>query len=390
MSSGTWYRLRLQAIGNQVRARIWLDGSAEPSTWLISQTDATYQTASNIGATLYNHTTNADWDDFQVRRLVDVEPTVNVYLDVAPWWNAAWDYRARVTVTNSSATEALRVGYSAHATVDTATLIATNRLLSTCDDLRVVSFDGLSNTELDRVIENCGTDHTEVWFALPRAVSPSGQDNGFYLYYGNSSAGTPPANAANVFLFYEDWEQGAAHWTSAGGLDPANTGMLGTTVISTLDAVSPSHSQQFPQKRGGGDAFSGYIPISPNTSYAIGTWGKSATSAYAPVGVDPYDAAHIIGAENWLWTNEWTVGSQWTYRSARFTTGSTWAYIKIKSEWWAEGPGTEPVYLDNLVLRYAIASEPTTTVGDEETTLPVPTITNIHDTGPIESAIRSR
>ena len=36
----------------------------------------TYQSSTNIGLTLYFHTTNADWDDIQVRRLVAVEPSV--------------------------------------------------------------------------------------------------------------------------------------------------------------------------------------------------------------------------------------------------------------------------------------------------------------------------
>ena len=384
MAADTWYWMRVQAIGNQVRARLWADGSAEPASWLINTTDTTFQTASNLGLTLYNHTTNADWDDITVRRLVAAEPAVVVHAETAPWWDNAWAYRARLTVDNPSATETARSRYSMRVALDTAALIASGQMLDGCQDLRVVSFDGISNIELDRAVSGCNSANTEVWFALPRALGPGGQDAGYHLYYGNPTAGSPPANANNVFVFREDWEQGAGHWTNAGGLDPANTGTMGQTTVTDIDAVSPSHSQVFPEKRGGGDAFSGYIPVSPGTSYAIGVWGKSATTAWAPVGFDPYDTAYNRGGEVWLWTNEWSIGPEWSYRSARFTTAGNVAYLKIKSEWWVEGPGTTPVYMDDLVLRYANAVEPGVTLGDEESTLPAPVIGEIDDTGPVE------
>ncbi|MGD1993814.1 MAG: DUF2341 domain-containing protein, partial [Anaerolineae bacterium] len=384
MDADTWYRVRIQAIGSQLRARIWEDGAAEPTSWLISATDSQFQTESAVGFTLYNHTTNADWDDVQVRHLVDAEPTVLLHWQAAPWWDSAWGYRQRLTVTNNDGAEALPAGYSVQATVDTEVLIGAGQLLGSCDDLRIVSFDGASNVEIDRVVEGCDTGQTSVWFALERSISAAGEDDNYYIYYGNPSAGAPPADETHVFIFYEDWEQGTAHWTSAGGLDPSDTGTMGTSEISTDEALSPSHSQKFPLKASGGDAFSGYIPVTASTRYAIGVWGKSATSAYAPVGFDPYDSAYTQGTEVWLWTDEWTVPPTWSQRSASFTTGATAAYIKIKSEWWSAGPGTEPVYFDNLFLRYAVDQEPTVTAGEEETILPVPVIVSVSDTGPVE------
>ena len=100
MTADTWYSLRVQAVGSQVRARIWQTGTAEPSTWLIQYTDTTFQTQTNIGATLYYHDTNADWDDIQVRKLVNVEPTVEIYEPVPPITD--WYFRAQIDVTNTS------------------------------------------------------------------------------------------------------------------------------------------------------------------------------------------------------------------------------------------------------------------------------------------------
>ena len=370
-------------MGSQLRARIWPVGSPEPTTWTIQYTDTNFQTQNNIGATLYNHSTAADWDDIQVRWLLDSEPTISTLLETAPWWDNAWNTRHQLTIQNQSAAENLPARYSAQLTFDTSALVGAGRILPTCDDVRMVFFDGIAQTELDRLVEDCNTDHTRVWFSLQRLIGAGGHDDRYYLYYGNASAGLPPSDGMHVFLFYEDWEQGTSHWTNAGGLDPANTGTMGLTVISPLDFVSPINSQQFPVKRGGGDAFSGYIPVNPSTGYAISVWGKSAANTYGPVGIDPYTFDYVKGIEVWLWTNEWTIGPAWSWRSGQFTTLSSTTYIKIKSEWWAEAPGDQPVYMDNLALRYKIAADPTTSLGTEETTLAVPVISNVQSNSPI-------
>ena len=384
MPADTWYNLRVQAVGSQVRARIWQVGAASRTTWTIQYTDSTFQTQANIGATLYNHVTSADWDDVQVRLMVDSEPTVTVFWDTVPWWDEAYNFRRQLTVENQSAVDGLPVKYSVQLILDSASLIAAGRMLETCNDLRLTFFDGIAQTELDRHIEDCNTDHTRVWFGLQRPIGASGQDTRYYLYYGSVEAGSPPANGMNVFLYYEDWEQGTDHWTSAGGLDPGDTGTMGLTVINALDWVSPDNSQQFPVKAGGGDAFSGFIPVMPSTGYALSVWGKSAENTYGPVGFDPYTSGYVKGTEVWLWTNEWTIGPSWSWRSAQFTTLATAAYIKIKSEWWLEAPGNQPVFMDNLALRYAVASEPTLSLGLEETTLAVPVISDVQNNGPID------
>ncbi len=459
MPAGAWYKLHIQALGNIVRARIWLDGTTEPSSWNISTTTITYQSSTNIGLTLYNHTTNADWDDIQVRRLVATEPTVEIYVPIptitvtansgqskvigtadpvftytyspsdppvtftgalsrvpgenvgtyaitqgtlaasgysivfvsadftiTPRLITTWYYRAPITVTNTSATQSLQVKYTAMLTLDTSALISSGRMLPTCNDLKIGSVQNTDVIEIDRVVENCNTANSLVWFALQRPISPSGEDTGYFLYYGEPSPGLPLANGMNVFLFFEDWEQGTTHWTGAGGLDPAFSGTMGTSVISSEQALSPSNSQKYTTRSSGGDAFSGFIPVLPSTGYAINLWAQTpSVGVCVPVGLDPYTSGYVKGTENWLWLNNWPTPSSWLWRSGSFSTDSTTAYIKIKSELWNNPgcPGT-PVYLDNLALRFAISSEPTLTLGPEETTLVVPVITNIQDNGPVD------
>ena len=295
------------------------------------------------------------------------------------WWRGAWKFRVPLGVTNADSTD-LPLGYSVKATLDTAILIAAGQMLSDCSDLRAIYFDGTFFHELDRIVDQCGTVGTSVWFALQQLVPPGAQANSYHLYYGNSAPGIPPANGMNVFLFFEDWEHGADHWLNAGGLDAGAGGTMGESVVVTEDWVSPSHSQKFSMKKAGGDSFSGFIPVIAGTRYGVLVLGKSATPAYMPIGFDTYDGARNHLAQHFYWTNEWTLTPQWVQRAGTLITDSGSAFVRLSSEWWAEGPGTSPVYLDNLAFRRVVAIEPSVDAGQEETTLPAPAIGSVSAT----------
>jgi len=47
-----------------------------------------------------------------------------------------------------------------------------------------------------------------IWFKIQAAISASGSDDNYYLYYNYLSAPAPPAEGDNVFLFYDDFESG--------------------------------------------------------------------------------------------------------------------------------------------------------------------------------------
>ena len=380
MLAGSWYRLRVQAVGSTVRARIWADGAIEPTTWSPTTSTTTYQTSTNIGLTLYYHPTSADWDDIQVRRLATVEPTVKV------WWNTDYKYSRQVTVTNTSTTASLQLKYSIRYTLDTAALIGNGQMQADCDDLRMVAAPGLIPVEIDRVVENCNSTQTVVWFALQRPVNASGQDMAYTLYYGNSTASTPPANGMKVFLFFEDWEQGTTHWITAGGLDAGNPGTMGASTISTEQSLSLTHSQRMGSFGSGGDGKSGSIPVSPSTDYALSVWGRSTNpNVCGPLGFDFYTTVGGGGTETWLWTSEWRIGPAWVWNSQNFTTTAATNFLKIKDEIWSgcSSPGLPPLYFDNIALRYSISSAPTLVLGNEETILPAPVISNVVDVDPV-------
>lgn len=58
-TNGTWYKLRFQAIGTTIRARIWEQSATEPGTWDMSVTDSTFTGAGKVGLCGRNGTANA-------------------------------------------------------------------------------------------------------------------------------------------------------------------------------------------------------------------------------------------------------------------------------------------------------------------------------------------
>ena len=62
LTAATWYRMRMQANGTNVKARFWLDGSGEPGTWDINAT----VTAVTGGKMDWNYAANISVDDVVV------------------------------------------------------------------------------------------------------------------------------------------------------------------------------------------------------------------------------------------------------------------------------------------------------------------------------------
>lgn len=46
---GSWYWVRFSCIGTAIKARVWADGAAEPGTYPVDVTDATYAAAGKVG-----------------------------------------------------------------------------------------------------------------------------------------------------------------------------------------------------------------------------------------------------------------------------------------------------------------------------------------------------
>ncbi len=129
------------------------------------------------------------------------------------WWDPLWLSRQKITI---DTTAAVPNGYTVSLTFDHWALVDAGKSLDNGDDIRVVYWDGSGSTwveldrwrDLDTTWNNASAD-TTIWFKIQAAISASGSDDNYYLYYNNLSATNPPDDGSNVFLFYDDFEGGA-------------------------------------------------------------------------------------------------------------------------------------------------------------------------------------
>ena len=126
---------------------------------------------------------------------------------VGEWWDPSYRFRQEVTVTTS--TSAVPVDYSVSVTIDHAALVLAGKSLASGDDIRVAYWNGGGWVELDRFLDpESAWDNaaTKFWFKLQAGIGASSTDDNYYVYYDNSGAGAPPANANNALIFFDGFE----------------------------------------------------------------------------------------------------------------------------------------------------------------------------------------
>jgi hypothetical protein len=135
----------------------------------------------------------------------ELESAVSDPYTVSSSWLATSRQR-RVEVT--PADHDLPGGYSVRVSIELGEY--EGLMLPDGQDLRVSFREDGRFRELDRVLGPMAHPTTvlDVWFALQAPIGADGSDDRYTLHYGNPSAGTPPANGRNVFLAWEDFEDG--------------------------------------------------------------------------------------------------------------------------------------------------------------------------------------
>ncbi|MHC4446160.1 MAG: hypothetical protein ACYTA5_26505, partial [Planctomycetota bacterium] len=154
------------------------------------------------------------------------------------WWDANYQYRKKITVTNNSG-GTVSVDTLVSFTTDTASLITAGKLRNTetpSNDWRIVYDNGATESEIGQKIESgWNTTSTETWFRLEAAINNGESDSDYYVYYGysgesTSAASLNPAQYTNVKVYNQDSSGGnstdlafdaltAGEWGNAQGFD---------------------------------------------------------------------------------------------------------------------------------------------------------------------------
>src|SRR5438552_13221548 len=165
-------------------------------------------------------------------------PEADAAAPAGQWWSMSYPFREKITVTAGTAAPAS--GYSVAVTLGHATLVTAGKSLPSGDDLRVVYWNGSTWVELDRLLDEASSWNnasTKVWFKTQAAIGASASDDNYYLYYGNASAGAPPANGMNVYLFYDDFSGTSidtSKWTVTRGTTSVSGGILTVNPASSI------------------------------------------------------------------------------------------------------------------------------------------------------------
>jgi hypothetical protein len=338
---------------------------------------------------------------------------------VAPrnWWNLDYDYRRQISIINNVAST-LASGYSVCLIVNTASLVSGGKMLPSGNDLRIVYLNGSSWVEIDRDVIDMNAGSTKVWFKTRAGISASGSDNNYYVYYGNPSAASPPANKSNVYDFWDDFNDGSlgSAWTfsqiggasgscsesgtvvilnatNSGDLWDASDNLLFLSISRSYDVLVESYtsswggSHQTWSKMGGVqlrqslDANSKnrimspvYSAVGATNSYRLSTGGSTfeQTTSTQP---KYCRLSRIEGTSRaWYSTNgvSWTeLGSQISFSgglSNPICLGIHLAGLSSSSHW---------VEVDWFKVRKYVDPEPSTSVGPEESHSYYPTGYNV-------------
>lgn len=131
---------------------------------------------------------------------------------IGGWWNANYRYRVPLTITAGPA--GATAGQTVVLTSPTSLYVNLGLMQTDRDDLRIIYWDGNTNTELDRDYVSV----TDLRFKLQSPITPGASTGAYFMYLGNASATNPPANRANVYEYFQDFSTdvfGAGTWTSS-------------------------------------------------------------------------------------------------------------------------------------------------------------------------------
>lgn len=305
------------------------------------------------------------------------------------WWDSGWDKRKLITVSNSGSA---LTDYQVNVTV-----VHETDMQSDFDDLR---FTNSTGTLLDYWIEDFTASTTaSVWIEVD-SIGATG-DTSVFMYYGNSGA-SAASNGDNTMVFFEDMDttpsgtlKSNAYYDSSNDwtrLTTATNGVHGQLEYATTPSVGwATHWKQWTGSGTGADATYFYTNASSTP-----TNEDASINGYI-FSTDEYADQLQVRYNGSLWTVAKTGidNSAWhDVESVLYESGGTYYFelwyddvqeISNSSSntpsgslmgWGARTGGSNNEHrVDDLFTRKYVSTEPTTSIGAEESDSMPPPIT---------------
>ncbi len=175
--------------------------------------------------------------------------TLTITEKYVPWWDSNYLYRKRIIIINSMGST-LNAENPVNILFNHTNLVSQGKSLINGDDLRIVYWNSVSNTELDRFDDYIFNNvNTSLWFKLQNNIAPLGFDDNYWMYYGYSSAISPPRNGSNIFWFFDDFNSlDLSKWTNNGTIVSGGLANLSGSPKWLISNLNITGSQVFESK----------------------------------------------------------------------------------------------------------------------------------------------
>ncbi|MCR4315020.1 MAG: hypothetical protein NUW37_01585 [Planctomycetes bacterium] len=320
---------------------------------------------------------------------VNVDPTISSS-DDAPWWDIDYGSRTVLHVRNSNSSD-MPQGYTLSTTWDHAGLVSTSLSLASGNDFRIVYYDKTTETsiELDRIcVTSWNTSTTQIYFRAQERILAGDESKSYYAYYNNPSAGSPPKDGVDVYMFYDDFSGGLSSWDTGSAVGSWST------VTNFLDSADVAGTHYFIQQSSVETPTDYVVEFDCYSPFDGSIWNLFITMKENPA--DPQQRI-VVGAREGA--DQWVV-EKWTNSTSNTTLASVsqtvdrgiWYKCKLRYlsgtlTFWVDGAqkftytlvapenGWDDVIglananshaqFDNVKLRYLMSQEPEV-VAEEE------------------------
>ncbi|TET85544.1 MAG: DUF2341 domain-containing protein, partial [Anaerolineales bacterium] len=333
------------------------------------------------GAYWYSEPTYITGDDDT--SFVAGDYTLELYFNQLPssWWDTDYLYREQITITAGSVD--VPADYSIRIEFDHDSLTP-SQSLPRGDDIRIVYWNRSEWIELDRRLDDQSywdTSTTQVWFRTQVAINAYNSDKNYYMYYGNEDAGSPPTDWSNIFLLYDNFNDGSfdnGRW-ACGGSGSSCTESGGTLTLGANSWVfaSPSYAIGIDTR------WEARIQLSNAGAIRYNYWGASDESDYSGnyITYKTNDTQHEVeqngtgttiststptSYHNYIFDREGSSGVRYTQDTSQLAnltssvpTGNQRVFIWVDSD-------SRTEMMDWVRVRKYVIPEPTTTFDARE------------------------
>lgn len=226
-----------------------------------------------------------------------------------PWWNAAYSGKRNLAILNNMLGTDLPAGYPVHLHFDAGTspsaadIYNASQSPTKCDDLRVVYND---TTELNRVVQSCTSSAIDIWFRSQVSIPGGTSDTTAHqLYYGNASAGSPPADPSQVWYPYRESDTAYLYFLQEGSgstaYDASGYGRNCSINSSVQWSTSKwSNGLRFNRANGGDSRSLWCGGAAPLSSFTIEFWYKRDSDGDGRIAGELSGGGNGGGGNNWL------------------------------------------------------------------------------------------